>query len=61
MSEAKWQAVKPKENRPIYLEKMFGPIFYHLKRAVEYEIKDFEQKTGKKVNRGGKNKNKHSV
>jgi len=49
--------VDTKHVKPVFVEKIFGPLFYYLNKAVKEEIKDFEKKTGKKVNYGKKTEN----
>jgi hypothetical protein len=44
--------------KPVFIEKMFGPVFYYLKKAIEHEVMDFEKKTGKRLNNDNESKDK---
>ena len=38
-----WQFIKPEENKPIYLEDMFGPVLYKINRLIGAEKKLFDK------------------
>jgi hypothetical protein len=58
VSSVSWKVVDTRSVKPVFIEKMFGPVFYYLKKAIEHEVMDFEKKTGKRLNNDNESKDK---
>ena len=47
-SKLEWNIIRPEENKPVYLESIFGPMVYHINRLIGAEKKIFDRYTGKR-------------